>query len=227
MTSLAARVIVNLLYRSPFNPKSSDSADDAVVALVEGDRALKPGRALDLGCGRGRHSIYLAKHDWEVTGIDLVSQAITEARSKAAAAGVRPRLIHGDVTELDKLDIPTGHTLVVDAGCFHGLPNKMRDAYVPGVTRVAAPGAILVMLGLAKHPVIKGMNEAELRSRFNGWELVGAEHVAGDEMLRYGDGSAWLHKAFEKGWFDPWRYTLRRTADKPGMQDAGSVASGH
>jgi len=46
--------------------------------------------------------------------------------------------------------------------------------------------------------------------RFTGWTVVKAESVAGEEMLRYGDGSPMLRKAFEKGWFDPWRYLLRR-----------------
>lgn len=212
MTSLATRAVVNLLYHSPFNPKSTDSPDDTVVELVEGPSALPPGRALDLGCGSGRHSIYLARHGWEVTGVDLVRDAVDAARQKAADAGVHPRLLQGDVTELGSLGVDGQHELIVDAGCFHGLPTKMRDAYVPGVTRLAAPGALLLILGLAKHPVLKGIKEDEVRGRFAGWELVTAQSLAGVEMLRYGSGSPMLRKAFEKGWFDPWRYLLRRTA---------------
>ncbi len=201
---------MNLLYRSPFNPKSTGNPDDAVVELVEGPDALQPGRALDLGCGSGRHAIYLAKHGWSVTGVDLVADAVEQARTRAIAEGVAPRLLQGDVTELSKLGITGGHELVVDAGCFHGLPSKMRDAYVPEVTRVAAPGALLLLLGLAKHPVLKGVRKDEVTERFTGWTVVKAESVAGEEMLRYGDGSPMLRKAFEKGWFDPWRYLLRR-----------------
>ncbi len=211
MASLATRAVVNLLYRSPFNPQSTDTPDDAVVGLVEGPDALPPGRALDLGCGSGRHAIYLAKRGWEVTGIDLVRDAVETARYKAVSEGVAPQLIQGDVTELSKLGIEGGNTLIVDAGCFHGLPAKMRDTYVPEVTRLAAPGALLLILGLAKHPVLKGVQAEELRCRFRDWTLVSAQSVAGEEMLRYGDGSPILHKAFEKGWFDPWRYLLRRT----------------
>lgn len=213
MTSLATRAVVNLLYKSPFNPQSSDGPDDAVRALVEGPDARPPGRALDLGCGHGRHSIYLARHGWEVTGVDLVRDAVETARQKAAAADVAPRLLQGDVTELDALAVPGGHDLIIDAGCFHGLPARMRDRYVPGVTRRANPGALLLMLALARHPVLKGAREEEVRARFTGWEVVNAESLAGQEMLRYGTGSPLLRKAFEKGWFDPWRYLLRRKRD--------------
>jgi len=212
VASLATRAVVNLLYHSPFNPKSTDNPDDAVVDLVEGPNALPPGRALDLGCGSGRHTIYLAEHGWDVTGVDLVKDAVESARQKAAAAGVRPTLVQGDVTELAALGIRSKHSLIVDAGCFHGLPARLRDAYVPGVTNVAAPGAVLLILGLAKHPVLKGVKADEVRDRFRGWELVSAQSLAGAEMLRYGDGSPMLRKAFEKGWFDPWRYLLRRAA---------------
>lgn len=43
---------------------------------------------LDLGCGRGRHSLYLAKNGYTVTGIDLSLQAIRTAREKASKAGL-------------------------------------------------------------------------------------------------------------------------------------------
>ncbi|MBO4206026.1 class I SAM-dependent methyltransferase [Micromonospora echinofusca] len=210
MASLATRAVVNLLYRSPFNPRSTGEPDDAVVELVEGPDALPPGRALDLGCGSGRHAVYLAKHGWDATGVDLVADAVAQARNRAVTEGVAPRLIQGDVAELGKLGVPGGNNLVVDAGCFHGLPSRMRDAYVPEVTRLAAPGALLLLLGLAKHPVLKGVQKDELTRRFTQWRLIRAESVAGAEMLRYGDGNPMLRRAFEKGWFDPWRYLLRR-----------------
>jgi SAM-dependent methyltransferase len=38
---------------------------------------------LDLGCGRGRHSITLAERGYEVTGVDLSEEAIKKAQSKA------------------------------------------------------------------------------------------------------------------------------------------------
>lgn len=40
---------------------------------------------LDLGCGRGRHSITLAEVGYKVTGVDLSQDAITKAKKKAKA----------------------------------------------------------------------------------------------------------------------------------------------
>jgi SAM-dependent methyltransferase len=53
-----------------------------LVQLVEG--ASASGRALDLGCGTGTDSIYLAQHDWVVTGVDMVPQG---SRHRAPQGG--------------------------------------------------------------------------------------------------------------------------------------------
>ncbi|MGH3554050.1 MAG: class I SAM-dependent methyltransferase [Mycobacterium sp.] len=72
-----------------------------LVALVEGPSPLRAGRALDLGCGTGTDTIYLVTYGWDGSGVDMTPRALAIARHDAAAAGVAPRLIHGDVTRLD------------------------------------------------------------------------------------------------------------------------------
>jgi SAM-dependent methyltransferase len=45
----------------------------------------KPGsRFLDLACGRGRHSIFIHKHGYDVTGLDLSAASIADAQLSAA-----------------------------------------------------------------------------------------------------------------------------------------------
>jgi methylase of polypeptide subunit release factors len=67
------------------------------VALVEGPAAPPPGRALDLGCGTGMDSVYLALHGWDVTGVDQVPRAMALAHHRAsprvAGRGLRVRPI--------------------------------------------------------------------------------------------------------------------------------------
>lgn len=60
-----------------------------LVKLLEAELPLSStSKILDLGCGRGRHSINLYNKGYNVTGIDLSEQAIKKAREKARKQGL-------------------------------------------------------------------------------------------------------------------------------------------
>lgn len=189
-----------------------------LVDLVEGgdggNVALRPGNALDLGCGTGTDSIYLARNGWRVTGVDMVPRALAAASRRAAAEGVSPRFVHGDVTRLHELAVPDGgYTLLLDFGCFHTLPVDRRAAYVSGVSRAAAPGATLLMYGFRRPPKVAPMNARitaeEIRERFSGdgWRLVHADPVPAAQL------TATTRRANRRGGrFEVWRYQLRRNS---------------
>ncbi len=57
--------------------QEAESFIDTLVSHLD----LPPGaRALDLACGKGRHSLHLRKKGFEVIGIDLSEESIAEAR---------------------------------------------------------------------------------------------------------------------------------------------------
>src|SRR5262245_29947694 len=174
------RVVYRTLYRVGlvFWQRSSPPAD--LVALIEGPSALSPGRALELGCGTGIDSVYLATHGWDVTAVDMVPKALATARRNATAARVAPRFIKGDVTRLQEFGVGDAYDLVLDFGCFHTLPDDRRPAYVSGVSDAAAPGAILLLYGFKRPPkaapIHGGVTVEEVRQRFcpAGWDVVDA-----------------------------------------------------
>ncbi|CAN5461882.1 hypothetical protein BH11ARM2_BH11ARM2_17980 [soil metagenome] len=51
--------------------------------LVEIAETLKPGHAVDLGCGSGRDAVWLAMQGWRVTAIDHLPDALTRAKDLA------------------------------------------------------------------------------------------------------------------------------------------------
>jgi SAM-dependent methyltransferase len=53
---------------------------------------LRIGRALDVACGSGRDTVYLASLGWDATGVDLLDDALARARdlSRRCAAAIRP-----------------------------------------------------------------------------------------------------------------------------------------
>ena len=136
-----------IAYLVGFKPWDTGVTPPELVAVVEGPGELPPHTALELGCGTGTNAIYLAQHGWDVTAVDFTPQPVKAARRKAEAAGVEPRFVVGDVTQLERLGVGGGYSLIFDLGCFHSIPEAGRGGYARGVTAAAAPGATFLLFG--------------------------------------------------------------------------------
>lgn len=92
---------------------------------------LEPCKAITLGCGVGRETIYLANKGFEVTGVDFSPTAIKKARRRAEAAGVDVPFIVDDLTDLRHV---TGtYDLVTDFGALNDMGQTARDRYMENV----------------------------------------------------------------------------------------------
>jgi len=168
------RLLFGVFYRLGFTPWEGHRIPSRLTDLVEGAGALPKGRALDIGCGTGDTSIYLARHGWDVIAIDFVKRALDRARAKTKAAGVNVRYEQADATKLASYNLGTFH-LVADNGCLHGLSDEGRDAYVRNLTAMVAPGGRLILAGFseAKRRGPRGFNAPEIERRFSpDWELL-------------------------------------------------------
>lgn len=185
------------MYRLGLVPWDGHALAHSLCELVEGDGGLPAGNALDLGCGTGDNSIYLAQHGWDVTGVDFVAKPLDKARAKAAAAGVAVTFRQADVTRLtsgsSSVPLGTGFDLIVDSGCLHGMSPDDRDAYVREVTAVASPGGRLHIVAFLPGASwgVPGIAEDEIRARFAAdWSLVSSGSEAamdhnGKDPARY------------------------------------------
>ena len=166
------QLLFKTFYRLGFVPWDghplAKSLKDLIEGDIEGGGALAPGTALDLGCGTGDTSIYLANHGWQVTGVDFVAKAVDKARAKAEADEVAVNFASADVTRLSSEGVGSNFGLIVDNGCLHGMSAEARDAYVREVTAVAAPDARLLLCEFIPGGTfgVPGIDPAEVERRF-------------------------------------------------------------
>ncbi len=116
-----------------------------VVRAAVGDaRGL---RVLDLGCGTGRHSLWLAASGVKVTAVDFSEGMMAEARGKPGAAGVR-FVAHDLHTPLPFAD--GAFDLVVSGLVLEHL--RELEGFFAEARRVLAPGGRAVIS--AMHPAM-------------------------------------------------------------------------
>jgi ubiquinone/menaquinone biosynthesis C-methylase UbiE len=117
-----------------------------VFQALVGNGEIKPGIALDIGCGRGENAIMLAKSGCDVTGIDLVQDAISDAKEKALKMDIDVNFVVGDVLQMDQLFSDVKFDFVIDSGLFHTMTDEERPLFARQVHGVLKKGGKYFML---------------------------------------------------------------------------------
>jgi len=144
--------------------------------------AIPPCRALDIGCGTGTNSVWLAQQGFDVTGVDLAPLAVERAEQRAHVAGVQARFVVADVLQLPDLGEPFG--FFFDRGCYHAVRRSAPEQYAPAVARqLASGGRGLILAGNAREPHDPGppvVTEEQIRD-----ELSLAFHILDLHEFRF------------------------------------------
>ena len=118
--------------------------------LVSEAADLRPGTALDVGCGEGADALWLAGLGWRVTGVDLSTVALERAAGHAAGAGpgiaARIDWVHADLTGWDP---GVARYDLVSSQYVH-LPPEARAVLFRSLAGAVAPGGALLIVG--HHP---------------------------------------------------------------------------
>jgi SAM-dependent methyltransferase len=150
--------------------------------LVDAARDLPPGHALDLACGTGRDSLWLAQHGWTVTAVDGSPAAIELLRRRSADLRIESQI--ADLEDSAFTIEPTRYDLI--AMCYYFQRNLIGQC-----KRGIAPGGVMIATALLIEPGKElssfRLQPGELRGYFKDWEI-----------LCYREGSdVWQHKVAE------------------------------
>src|SRR2546425_7517985 len=121
----------------------SNPTQELATLLASG--IVRKGSAIDLGCGAGVETMFLAKNGFRTSGIDVSNKAIELAKSSAKRRRLRIDFRTGTV-----LDLPYHEKEFVflnDRGCLHNLELDEWSDYASEVARVAKPSAYFLLRG--------------------------------------------------------------------------------
>lgn len=143
------------------------------VDFVIDELQLPTGSALlDVGCGTGRHSIELAKRGYKVTGVDISSGMLTEAKKAAIDAGVSIEWIHSDAVKFT----PTKSFDAVICLCEGAFGLVGRDeepvehdlAILHNISNALKPKGRFILTTLNAYSKVRNLSQEEVDSgRFN------------------------------------------------------------
>ena len=76
--------------------------NERLKKLVPG---IEPGRAIDIACGLGANSLYLARLSFEVTAVDLSEVALNHVRNHAEKEGLNIYPVLADISDPSNLKV--------------------------------------------------------------------------------------------------------------------------
>lgn len=131
--------------------------DEPSLFLAEICARRGPGKVLDIGCGAGTDSVYLAEQGWDVTSLDFVAKALEYTQQRAREKGVDVTPIEADITAWEP---PHQYDLVLDHGLLHNMDPVRYPAYRECLMKALADDGDFVLLHW--HPLYPGQPSGEV-----------------------------------------------------------------
>jgi tellurite methyltransferase len=118
---------------------------DTITSLVPGRRAL------DIACGEGRNSIYLAKRGFQVVGLDISEAGLKKGREWMKREGVQ---IDFRLVNLETFEFTEQYDLIINCNFL------LRDL-IPKSVAALSPGGIIVFDTLLDSPYVPTTHKKE------------------------------------------------------------------
>ena len=122
--------------------------------LVDQGFVKESSHVLDLGCGFGRNSNWLASKGAIVDAININETELNEARKRANELDISVNYVKADAGFLPFSD--SSFDVILDAGCTHMCDKETQEKSVLEANRILKPGGYLQFFGFSKeHPSYK------------------------------------------------------------------------
>ena len=154
---------------------------------------IAPGKALDLGCGNGRNSLYLAANGFDVTAWDKNPASISNLERIRQAEGLEN--LRTAIKDLNALSFDGEYDFILSTVVMMFLEAKTIPGLIANMQRCTRPGGynlIVAAMDTDDFPCTVGFPFAckpeELRNYYAGWAL-----------LKYNEDVGELHRTDANG----------------------------
>jgi SAM-dependent methyltransferase len=114
--------------------------------LADAIRKRPAGRALDLGMGEGRNTVFLAQQGWDATGVDLSDVAVAQVKQNAAKVHVKIEAVNENV---ERYEFGANRWDLIALFYMHAWYQDARPSSATRLTAALRPGGLLVIEGFA------------------------------------------------------------------------------
>ncbi len=140
-------------------------SDKPPISLVKNMDKVLHGSAVDLCCGAGTNSIFLAKQGFDVVGIDISKSAVKIAKRRADKERLKIDFRVGDVL---KFDLDKRMDFALDRGCFHHVPPGRRMEFAMNLAGLVKPGGKFQLMAFSdRNGFEKSLSEDDIRKTFS------------------------------------------------------------
>lgn len=161
---------------------------------------MSPGkRVIDLGCGIGRHSLYLLDQGYDVTAVDFAESALAKLREAAKDHPSKQHLAIKQLNLAEKLPFAdNSFDIALDIVTTMTLLPRERPGFEAELRRIVRPGGLFLSWVLSRNDsVLKEMapgknattveesgvtdyyfTERELKDLYKKWELLEMDEVS-------------------------------------------------
>ena len=161
--------------------------------VLEAAAIIPPGKTLDLGCGNGRNSVWLAAKGFDVTAWDKNPNSINNLQTIKAAEGLDNLEIA--INDLNMLSFEGHYDFILSTVVMMFLEPQTIPRLIANMQRCTVPGGynlIVAAMDTEDFPCTVGFpfafKEGELRHYYDGWEI-----------LKYNENPGELHRTDASG----------------------------
>ena len=139
-------------------------------------KIIKPGKVLDIGVGEGRNALFLVKQRFEVTGVDILKEAVDKflkfARDKKLD-------VSGVISDIVNFDFKQNYDVIISVATLHLISKDKVIDIIKKIKEHTKPNGINLLtvftkkdVGFEEYPNLYFFDENELKELYKDWQIL-------------------------------------------------------